>query len=46
MSDLYDVFEVELSEDLLTALIKVSAPIPDTVTADDLTAFLKENSVV
>lgn len=46
MSDLYDVLEVELSEDQMRAVIKVSAPIPESVTADDLVAFLKEHNVV
>lgn len=46
MTDLYEVFEVDISEDQMKADLKQSAPVPEDVTKEDLLKFLKENGVI
>lgn len=46
MIDLYDVFDIEISDDQMKAELKQSAPLPEGVSKDDVLKFLRESNVV
>ncbi|SER56222.1 DUF342 domain-containing protein [Salisediminibacterium halotolerans] len=45
MSDLFEVFELEISQDVLQAKLKQKAPAPENLTYEELNAFLQQSGV-